>query len=110
MRTLSVACVLAFALGSAAGIAFAADNNPYLQRARSEIDQLRYDQAADSLDQALKFGGSSPSEVLDVLRMSGEVAAALERREVAEQFFQRLLMLDPSARLAPGVSPKIAQP
>lgn len=87
-----------------------ADENPHLARARGELDELKYDRAARSLEQALATGTNGPAELAEIYRLSGEVAAALGDAKVAEEHFRRLLAIKPDARLAAGVSPKISQP
>ncbi|HJZ85977.1 MAG TPA: hypothetical protein VKN99_12445 [Polyangia bacterium] len=84
--------------------------NPYLARARGEIERLRYDRARESLDAALQFGGNGPADVAEIYRLLGQVAATLGQREAAEGFFRHLLVLDPEAQLGAGVSPKIQAP
>ena len=81
----------------------------HVDRARAAIEQLRYDRALEELDAALRAGDSDPRGVATILRMLGEVNAALDLPETAVQHFQRLLALDPTATLG-DVSPKIAQP
>lgn len=84
--------------------------NPDLARARAALDRLEYNDALEALDKALRRGGNSPEAVAEIYRLEGEVAAALGREGEAVKSFERLLTLDPDARLGSGVSPKIVEP
>ncbi len=98
-----LACVLSWS--SAAWAA-----NPHLQRAKQELDELRYDDAASSLEQALRVGENGPKELGEIYQLSGQTAAARGDAAAAEDFFRHLLALAPQTTLPAGVSPKIAEP
>ena len=100
---LPMACVLVWS--SAAWAA-----NPYLERARKQLDDLKYDEAASSLEQALRQGESGPKELAEIYQLSAQVAAARGDDAAAEDYFKHLLALAPETRLPAGVSPKIAAP
>jgi hypothetical protein len=87
-----------------------AEENPHLARARAELNELRYDKAKETLEQALKWGKSSTAETAEIYRLSGEVSAAFGDAKKAEDTFGRLLAIDPSVRLPAGVSPRISAP
>jgi hypothetical protein len=84
--------------------------NPNLERARRQLDDLKYDEAAASLEQALRVGESGPKELAEIYLLSAQVAAARGDDAAAEDFFRHLLALAPETKLPAGVSPKIAQP
>ena len=102
--------VLAALLVLLAGRPARAEENPHLARAHAELNELRYDKAKDALADALKWGKSSPSEVAEIYRLTGEVSAALGDAKKAEDAFAHLLAIDPGVRLSSGVSPKISGP
>jgi hypothetical protein len=100
---LSMACVLAWSSAAWAG-------NPHLERARRQLDDLKYEDAAASLEQALRTGESDPKELAVIYQLSAQVAAARGDEASAEDFFRHLLALAPGTTLPGGVSPKIAEP
>jgi len=83
---------------------------PELERARAALDDLRYEDAAEALDEALRAGDNGPADVQEIYRMRAEVAAALGDRGEAVAYFDRLLALDPNAAMREGASPKITEP
>lgn len=87
-----------------------ADGGSPLARARTALDALEYEKASRLLDEALRGGGNQPQQVVEIYRLHGEVLAAMGRTADAELKFERLLVLDPKARLADGTSPKISEP
>ncbi len=108
-----VTVALAFALLGAAGPASADEPNDagaLLAEARREKEALQYGRALELLERALSAGGSGPDVVADIVRMAAEVAAGLERPEVARDYFERLLVLRPDTSYPAGTSPKLAEP
>jgi hypothetical protein len=105
---LAVVLVVSAGVVLASGVARA--ENPHLARARVELDQLRFDEARSSLATALRSGGSTPDEIAEIYRLSGQVAAALGDVAEAENSFRRFLALSPGATLPAGTSPKITAP
>lgn len=87
-----------------------ASANPDLQQAKLALADLDYERAVQHLERALLWGRSSPAEVGEILRLSGEVQGALGDAKKAEQHFFEMLTLDPSAVLPTGRSPKITEP
>lgn len=83
---------------------------PELERARRQIDELQYDLARTSLAAALASGQASTEELVELHRLTGEVAATLGDAAAAQAAFERALALRPSTTLPDGVSPKIAEP
>lgn len=83
---------------------------PALDRARAALDELRYEDAATALDEALREGANAPEATAEIYRLIGEVSAALGDRQRAVDAFDRLLALDPDAALREGVSPKLQEP
>jgi hypothetical protein len=112
MRSRStVAALLAFALLGAAsanaraGGAVAAD----IQEAIDLAEAREHDEARDALDSALRAGRHGRADTVRIYRLAGEVAAALGDPAAAEQYFTRMLVIDPAARprrvYAPAVGP-----
>lgn len=97
--------VLLFAIPA---IAYA--NNPSLDEARKAVDEIRYDDARELLVQALKQGGNRPEELVEIYRLSAVTAAVLGPEDLAEQYYRRMIALDPSATLPPDASPRLRDP
>ena len=94
----------------AAGLSVARADDSALARARVALAELRYEESNRLLDDALRAGGNTAEQVVEIYRLHGEVLAALGRASDAILKFERLLLLAPETRLADGVSPKISEP
>jgi hypothetical protein len=90
--------------------AIARANNPSLADARKAIDEIRYDDARGLLVQALKQGGSRPDELVEIYRLSAATATVLGSTDLAEQYYRRMLALDPDASLPADASPRLREP
>jgi hypothetical protein len=90
--------------------AIARANNPSLARARKAIDEIRYDDARQLLVQALKQGANRPEELVEIYRLSAVTAAVLGPADLAEQYYRRMLALDPDAALPADASPRLREP
>jgi hypothetical protein len=84
--------------------------NPKLAAARQAIEAVRYDDARGLLVEALKAGTSSPAELREIYQLSAATAVVLGQNDLAEQYYRRVLSLDPDARLPADASPKLRQP
>jgi hypothetical protein len=113
LRARVATCLLPVAvcllLVAAAGRAQAA-GNPNLERARQELDELRYDDAQRSLEVALRSGDSGPEDLVEIYRLMGYVAAAKNDENAARRAFEVLLSIAPETRLPEGASPKLTEP
>ncbi len=94
----------------AADAAAQSDQASLLDKARTELGELRYDDALATADKALAAGTSGPAATAQIYLLLGEVQASLGQRGDAERAFQRALAIDPDLQLRRGVSPKIARP
>ena len=90
--------------------AIAAADNPSLRDARKAVDEIRYDDAQRLLVQALKQGAAEPAELVEIYRLSAATAAVLGPTDLAEQYYRRMLALDPDATLPPDASPRLRDP
>lgn len=84
--------------------------NPDLQDAKLALADLDYEQALARLNRAYRWGRNSPEQMTEILRLLGQVQAALGDAEKAQQHFFEMLSLDPSAVLPVGSSPKLTEP
>jgi tetratricopeptide (TPR) repeat protein len=102
---------VAFAIAATPRAAVADDRaNPHLQAARDAKLVLQYDQALAHLARAESWGENSPEQLRELYRLGGELAGGLGRDDVAAEYFQKLLALDPTASLPAGTSPKVTGP
>jgi hypothetical protein len=104
-RRVLLLLLLSFALG---GIARA--DNPKLAAARQAVEDVRYDDARGLLVEALAAGTNRPAELREIYQLSAATAMVLGQRDLAEQYYRRVLALDPDARLPADASPKLRQP
>ncbi len=86
-----------------------ADNHK-LAAARRAVEDVRYDDARGLLVEALEAGTNQPDELREIYQLSAATAMVLGQRELAEQYYRRVLALDPDARLPDDASPKLRQP
>jgi hypothetical protein len=111
MRTRqTVAALLACALlGATPVVARAGDPAADLQAAMDLAADSEHDEARDALETALRAGHHGRADTVRIYKLAGEVAAALGDPAAAEQYFTRMLVLDPAARprrvYAPAVGP-----
>jgi hypothetical protein len=85
-------------------------SNPSLADARKAVDEIRYDDARELLVQALKQGGNRPDELVEIYRLSAATAVVLGPADLAEQYYRRMLALDPNATLPADASPRLREP
>lgn len=94
----------------APGLGLARADSPRLAEARRAIEEVRYDRAEELLGAALRDGGNSPETVQEIYKLAASTAVVLGKEELGEQYYRRLLSLDPKARLDEGVAPKLKRP
>jgi hypothetical protein len=95
-----------------AGVAHADDAGvaQAIGRVRTERAALKYRDALVQVDTALAIGKASPSQLAELYRMAGELAAGVDEPTRAEQWFARWLALVPDGRLPADASPKVKAP
>jgi hypothetical protein len=92
----------------AASVAWA--DHPQLTAARRAVQDVRYDDARGLLVAALAAGAATPEELREIYQLSAATAVVLGQRELAEQYYRRVLALDPEAQLPADASPKLRPP
>lgn len=100
------AAVLACVLSATAARA----DNASLVAARRAVLDVRYDDARRLLVEALRRGTSTAAELREIYRLSAATAQVLGQSDLAEQYYRRLLALDPDATLPADASPKLRAP
>jgi hypothetical protein len=98
-----LACVLSSAIARA-------DDNASLVAARRAVEDVRYDDARRLLVEALRRGTSTAAELREIYRLSAATAQVLGQRDLAEQYYRRLLAIEPDATLPADASPKLRAP
>jgi tetratricopeptide (TPR) repeat protein len=100
--------LLPIALTAATGTARA--DRAAVDRARTELGELRYQEALATLDRSLRSGTNNPAELAEVYLLRGEVRASLGDHDDAIEEFRHALAIDPAVELREGLSPKIREP
>jgi len=106
----AAACALVVMLAWGGRAAAQGEDPGGLEKARTELGELRYEDALSTLNKALQAGTSGPAATAQIYLLMGEVRASLGQRDEAEKAFQRALAIDPEIDLRKGVSPKISRP
>ena len=83
---------------------------PSLAEARRAIAEVRYDDARRLLVEVLARGGSRPEELRELYELSAATAVVMGQVDLAEQYYRRVLALDPAASLPAGASPRLRDP
>jgi hypothetical protein len=107
VRTIVIGASLAAALLASAASAHAGSK---LEEARRAIEEVQYDRAQELLGEALRAGGNTPQQVTQIYTLAASTAVVLGKTDLAEQFYRRLLELEPSAQLDADVAPKFKKP
>ncbi len=103
----SISCTLIGLVLSFGSVALA---DKAIEKAKSQLADLRFDDAKDTATKALKSGTRGPSEVVDLYMLLGEVSASMGKDKDAENYFHSALSINLAAALGPGASPKLSEP
>jgi len=109
----SLAVLVALAASATPAVAQkkgAAGKGPPAERARNEIGELRYEDAQKTVEKAIRSGTNGPEEMVELYLLLGEVKASLGDDDAAQTAFKNALVIDASAELRGGLSPKIREP
>lgn len=104
MRALAIAFVLAVTATTAH-----ADDDPLAEAMRLEA-ALDYQGALTIVERTIALGSADHDQLVRMHLFAGKLAAGLDRPQVAEDHFARVLALAPTTTLAEGTSPKITEP
>jgi hypothetical protein len=116
VASLGAVLALGGAAPSATGLApllgprLARADSTRLAEARRAIEDVRYDRAEELLGAALRDGGNAPETVQEIYKLAASTAVVLGKEELGEQYYRRLLSLNPRATLDEGVAPKLKRP
>lgn len=81
-----------------------------LERASREVSELKFKQAAVSLDAVERLNGLTREQVLQFYELRARVAASLGKEQEATEAFEVLLELEPTFELKGRASPKLTAP
>lgn len=106
----SFAVVLALGLATpAAALAQTAGNAPLVATGRQQFDDLRYEEAVQTLSAALLRRGNTPEQEATIYELLALSYLALNREEESEGAFRLLLARDPEHAIEVGQAPRIRE-
>jgi hypothetical protein len=101
----AAAVLLLFRAGAAG-----ADGKASLDAAAQAIDSVDFEAARKHAEAAIAGGDLSAGQLVRAYRLLGEINSALDQEDAARDAFVRWILLDDSAALPSGMSPKITGP
>jgi hypothetical protein len=105
-RTILLTALLLFSTHAVAG----GDTDKLISQASASYGDLDFEKALVALQKAFQMPGNTRTQLIRMYHLSGLCLGSLGRYKAAEDYFSRLLVLDPSARLGTNVSPRIRKP
>jgi hypothetical protein len=81
-----------------------------LAHAKELEAKLEYEQALTLVEKIIVSGHADRAKLVELHFLAGKLAAGLDRVEVAQEHFARVLSLEPGTTLPDGTSPKITMP
>jgi tetratricopeptide (TPR) repeat protein len=93
----------------ASGEARAQTTNPLVERGQSQYDELRYEEALQTLSAALVRAGNTREDLAVIYRLLAYTYLALEREEEAAGAYRSLLAMDPDYQPGGDVSPRFRE-
>lgn len=81
-----------------------------LDRTRSAIASLRFDEAIESAQRGVEAGTAQPEEIATLYRLWGEALAVVGEDAQARALFGRALQLAPATLLSTDAPPKVTRP
>lgn len=87
--------------------ALASAQNPLIRQGQEQYDELRFEEALQTLSAALVRSGNTPQQYATIYRLLAFTYLALGREEEASGAYQSMLPLDPEHTLGDEVAPRI---
>lgn len=81
--------------------------NLYYQKALSLYASLEYEAALNMLENAARWSSSDRAEQVSIVLLEGVLAFEMQKADRGRSAFRKALVIDPTAKLAFSVSPKI---
>ncbi len=107
VRAASVVCLVLTL--TVARPASAQAHNPLIQQGQSQYDDLRFEEALQTLSAALVRAGNSDEDRATIYRLLAFTYLALDREEEAAGAYRSLLALDPEFQPGSDVSPRFRE-
>lgn len=108
-RRVAVPLALSLALAAWSATPAAAQTNPLIARGQSEYDELRFEEALQTLSAALVRSGNSPGDYATIYRLLAFTYLALGREEEAAGAYRSMLAITPDFEPGQEVSPRIRE-
>src|SRR5262245_42324203 len=86
-----------------------AQQNPLIATGQQQYDDLRYEEALQTLSAALVRSGNSPEQQATIYRLLAFTYLALGRPEEASGAYRSMLPLDPSFEPGEDISPRMRE-
>jgi len=100
------ACAIALGALSLVPAAAEAQNNPLIEQGQTQYDELRFEEALQTLSAALVRTGNSPSDYATIYRLLAFTYHALGREEEASGAYRSMLPLEPDYEPGQELSPR----
>ena len=107
MRWVVIAVLLVASIARADGTHV---DDAELTRAKELEAKLEYNEALTLVEKIIADGHADPDKLVELHFLAGKLAAGLDRVDVAQEHFARVLSLEPGTTLPDGTSPKITTP
>jgi hypothetical protein len=101
---------LGLAIFALSALPLRASADDAVDKARDLLLELRFDEARNTAEKALKEGKRSPPEVATLYMVIGEVLASMGQEKDARNQFRNALAVQPDLELPKGASPKLIEP
>jgi len=106
MRAGSIASLLVVALLGASNAAVAQRANPLIEQGQEQYDELRYEEALQTLSAALVRSGNTNRQLATIYQILSLTYLSLARQEEAAGAYRSLLAIDPDHQPGADVSPR----
>lgn len=110
MRLAALVLVLATAANARADDAGSIQRDAELAEAKRLEAALEYEPALVIVERVIARGGATREALVELHLMAGKLAAGLDRAQIAQEHFARVLALAPATTLPDGTSPKLTTP
>ena len=107
LRAAALTAVVVALTAPATGLAQAGANTQLVTTGRQQFDDLRYEEAVQTLSAALLRRGNTPAQEVAIYELLGLSYLALNRDEESEGAFRLMLSRDPDHALDAGQAPRV---
>ncbi|MDO9018448.1 MAG: hypothetical protein Q8S73_42410 [Deltaproteobacteria bacterium] len=107
LRAAALAAVVVALTAPSTGLAQTGANAQLVATGRQQFDDLRYEEAVQTLSAALLRRGNTPAQEVAIYELLGLAYLALNRDEESEGAFRLMLARDPEHALDAGQAPRV---